>query len=517
MIGLLIGIALNLSTDNSAVRQDTEKFDQTLRLINKYYVDTVDTHQLTNQSLDYLLSKLDPHSIYIPPSALSKITEDFQGNFQGIGIEYLIKNDTINVVLSVPDGPSARSGVISGDRIIAVNDSSVIGITTDQVQKLLRGRKGTKVKLSIFRQTANKTLEFVVIRDKINIYSLDTAFMLDSTIGFIKLNRFSATTYTEFYQALTSLIKEGMQSLILDLRGNPGGYLDQAVKIADEFLDGNKTIVYTMGRDRIIDENYKAEKEGDFEKGKLIILIDQGTASASEIIAGAVQDWDRGVILGTHTFGKGLVQKQYPLKNEGGAVRLTVSRYYTPIGRLIQRDYSLGKKKYYEESALSDSVENSLIEKQKHHQYKTHNGRVVWDSEGIKADIQIAEDTLSDAVANLIRKNVFNDFIQTMFSDRMVEVKKNFSTLTLFIHNFDITDDLFNSFQNHINKNTNLKSVWENKDFINIKIFLKATLARQLWGNQGYFQVLAVNDQRVKLSLQVLKNEKKYHHLLFPE
>ena len=341
-----MGIDKLISADN--IYEQIKKFGDVLSAADKSYVDDVDTGKLTDAAIVGMLNTLDPHSVYIPPKQLERVMEEFKGKFEGVGISFRVLNDTITVVEPVAGGPSARMGVLSNDRIVKINDTSSIKWTDQQVMHTLRGPKGTRVKISIVRPSVKEILEFVIIRDEIALTSVDAALMITKDIGYIRVNQFKETTHTEMEKALQTLKKEGMNKLILDLRDNGGGYLEEAVRMADQFLVGGPAsnphkIVYTKSRRPDFEESYSAKSGDAYEKIPLIVLINNASASASEIVAGALQDWDRGLIVGETSFGKGLVQRQFPLR-DGSAFRLTVARYYTPSGRLIQRSYQ-GKDK----------------------------------------------------------------------------------------------------------------------------------------------------------------------------
>ncbi|MFA6540288.1 MAG: S41 family peptidase, partial [Bacteroidota bacterium] len=354
------GFQVNHLISGDNIYEQLSKFKDVLSLTEKYYVEDVDSQKLTEDAINGLLNDLDPHSVYIKPSQMQRVTEDFQGKFEGIGVEFSVVNDTITVVQPIGGGPSAILGIMSNDKIVKIDGKSSIGFTNDQVMKSLKGPKGTKVSVSIFRQGIKDLLEFEIVRDVIPLYSVDVSTMLDDHIGYINVTRFAETTNKEMLAALQKLKSQGMKRLIIDLRANPGGYLDQAVKMSDLFLsaspDGSpRKVVYTKGRRSEFDEEYFAYTNSEYENIPLIIMLSNGSASASEIVSGAIQDWDRGLIVGETSFGKGLVQRQFPL-TDGSAIRLTIARYYTPSGRLIQRSYADGKEKYQEEAFTRDET-----------------------------------------------------------------------------------------------------------------------------------------------------------------
>jgi carboxyl-terminal processing protease len=339
-LGIVLGMQIEKIFSGDNLRENIRKFNDVLTYTEKFYVEEVDTQKLVEEALKGMLDQLDPHSVYIPAKQFNSIEESFRGDFEGIGIEFQVVNDTLTVVSPITGGPSEALGIMSGDRIVKIEGEDCIGITNEEVRNKLRGKAGTKVKVTIIRIGVVEGIVYEITRDKIPIYSVDTHFMYDDEIGYISVSRFSETTFDELNDALKELKTSGMKQLIFDLRGNPGGYLNQAVKIADLFVAEDKKIVYTRGRRNEFDEDYFASKPSAYEKIPLIILINRGSASASEIVSGAVQDWDRGLIVGETSFGKGLVQRQFPLF-DNSALRLTISKYYTPSGRSIQRELIL--------------------------------------------------------------------------------------------------------------------------------------------------------------------------------
>jgi carboxyl-terminal processing protease len=337
------------------------KLNDVINYISNEYVDTVNSRALVESTIEDMLHQLDPHSSYIPGEDLQAMNEPLEGNFDGIGVEFHIQDDTIMVVSALAGGPSEQLGIQAGDRIIRVEGKNVGGIkiTNTQVMQLLRGPSGTMVKVTILRRSTGQTIDFTIKRGKIPIYSVDVGYMLNRETGYIKIGHFADKTYDEYLKAFADLKEKGMQNLILDLRGNPGGYLKTAIQIADEYLPDGKMIVYTEGRNRP-KETFRATSRGFFEEGALVILIDEGSASASEIVSGAVQDWDRATIVGRRSFGKGLVQEQSEFP-DGSAVRLTVARYYTPTGRSIQKPYTAGYEQYETELLSRYQMRNRSI------------------------------------------------------------------------------------------------------------------------------------------------------------
>jgi len=339
--GVLVGASITDKSGGPEINQDVQKLREVLGLVKNEYVDEAKTDVLVEEAISHMLGKLDPHSSYLSAQDQVAANEDLQGNFEGIGIEFNIFHDTLVVVAALSGGPSESVGLQPGDKIVKVNDNNIasVGLSYPDVQKYLKGPKGTEVKIEVIRRSSPSPITFTIIRDKIPQFSVDAAYMIDSEIGYIKVSRFSQTTYQEVKKAMSKLKEEGMQKLILDLQGNPGGYMDQAVDIADEFLVKGKKIVFTKSHEARYDEESFATERGDFEQGDLIVLVNESSASASEIVAGALQDNDRALIVGRRSYGKGLVQRPFRL-NDGSEVRLTISRYYTPSGRSIQKPYN---------------------------------------------------------------------------------------------------------------------------------------------------------------------------------
>lgn len=388
------------------------KIGYLLRMIEEDYVDPVNLDSISDQTVEMLLSKLDPHSVYMPPVDLEAFNEDMEGHFDGIGIEFNVIRDTVVVVHVISGGPASQVGMRDGDRIVKVEKEVVagVGMSSDSVVKKLRGKKGTRVDVTVYRPREKKSVDFSLVRGPIPVYSVEQSVMLDKNTGYIKVNRFIDNTHRDFLRALKTLKAQGMRELLLDLRGNHGGYLDEAVKIADEFLPSGDLITYTAGTHRKR-ENYKAKGGGAFEEGRLAILIDEESASASEILAGAIQDHDRGVIVGRRSFGKGLVQEVKKLP-DGSAVRLTVARYFTPSGRSIQRPYKEGVEAYYQayyEHQFNDSDSLPGTDTLK---YFTDKGRVVYGGGGIAPDIRVGWDTLGYTAftGKLWQESVLLDF-----------------------------------------------------------------------------------------------------------
>ncbi len=471
------------------------KFRQVLTYINNDYVDEVDTDALVEKAIENMLEDLDPHTVYIPEEELQLTQAQLKGNYSGIGIEFNIFKDTIYVITPLSGGPSEAVGLLAGDKIVTVDGENVagIGINNRGVFDRLRGPKGEMVKVGIKRQGESEILEYEIVRDKIPQYSVDVSYMVNDEIGYIKVNRFSATTYDEFKIHLNGLIENGMKKLVLDLTGNPGGYMDRAVKMADEFLAGNPMIVYTTGKETRYDSEYRAQREGVFETAPLIVLIDEGSASASEIVSGAIQDNDRGLIVGRRSFGKGLVQMPFDL-NDGSELRLTISRYYTPSGRSIQKPYEGHSDDYnrdiidrYENGEMysADSIEvaDSL-------KYFTAKGREVYGGGGITPDYFVPIDTAytSRYLNKLFTTNSLREFTLRYSGEN----KERLETMGFekFKDNFEVSDALLKELVSLAEAN-GLK--FDKQQFENskplIKIYLKAYIARSVWSNEGFYPI----------------------------
>ncbi|MEO0311005.1 MAG: hypothetical protein RIQ89_662, partial [Bacteroidota bacterium] len=451
--GIYIGIQLGSTpgTNNifSVRSSPFNKFNDIINFVSSEYVDTINAKMLVDKTIEDMLHSLDPHSSYIPAEDLQAVNEPLQGNFEGIGVEFHIQQDTIMVVHAVPGGPSEQLGIKAGDRIIKIDGKNVAGtgITNQTVLQTLRGEGGTKVKVSISRRGLNKLIDYTITRGKIPIHSVDVAYMLSDKIGYVKISQFAGPTHDEYLDAFMKLKKEGMQQLIVDLRGNGGGYLKTAIQLADEFLGKSKLVVYTKGRAKP-KESYEASPSGFFETGDLVVLIDEGSASASEILAGALQDWDRAVIVGRRSFGKGLVQEQTQFA-DGSAMRLTVARYYTPTGRSIQKPYSEGYDAYQTElikrlksgelqNADSIKVVDSL-------QFKTPGGKTVFGGGGITPDVFVAIDTsdITEWYTNISSEGILTQFVYDYVDANRATLKK-YKNLNDFKTNFEVGSAVFN-------------------------------------------------------------------------
>ncbi|GAB4297041.1 MAG: S41 family peptidase [Ignavibacteriaceae bacterium] len=514
IIGIVVGIQIEKVFSSDNLQESIKKFSDVLAYTNKYYVEEVDTHMLVESAIKGMLNELDPHSVYISPEELKFVEESFRGDFEGIGIEFQVVNDTLTVVSPISGGPSEALGIRAADRIVKINGRDCIGITNDQVREKLRGKAGTKVKITVIRHGFENPIEYEITRDKIPLYSVDTGIMLDDVTGFISVARFSETTYDELTNELEELSSKGMKQLILDFRGNPGGYLSQAVKIADLFLDENKKIVYTSGRRKEFEEVFYASEPSEYEQLPLIILINHGSASASEIVAGAVQDWDRGLIAGETSFGKGLVQRQFELP-DNSAIRLTVSEYYTPSGRLIQRDYRTKSKDEYYSEVNNEETEGNNME---HHTeedsskpvFKTNSGRIVYGGGGITPDFIVKQQELTSYTTSLLSNNIFYRFVLNYLESNGDEIRKKYDDdLVKFNSDFNITDDLLDKlvkFASASDVEFNEMEFKKDSDYIAVR--LKAQIARTFWKNDGWYFVTAQSDKVIQKSLTLFQEAK---------
>jgi carboxyl-terminal processing protease len=514
-IGIVLGIQIEKVFSGDNLRDSILKFNDVLTFTEKYYVEEVDTQKLVEAAINGMLNKLDPHSVYISSDQLQPIEESFRGDFEGIGIEFQVINDTLVVVSPITGGPSEELGIQSGDRIVKIDGKPSLGLTNEEVRQKLRGKAGTKVTVAIIRQGVSDPIEYEITRDKIPLYSVDTHFMFDNKTAYVSVSRFSETTTNELTDALKDLEKEGMKQLILDLRGNPGGYLNQAYQIADLFIEGQKKIVYTKGRRSEFDEEYYASKSSHFEKIPLIILVNKGSASASEIVAGAVQDWDRGLIIGETTFGKGLVQRQFNLP-DNSALRLTISEYYTPSGRLIQRDYKNGNREdYYTEISEREETEGENIDHTVEMDsvrpvFKTNGGRVVYGGGGITPDYIIKSEDITEYTTNLLRNNLFYQFVLSYLDKNSAKLKNEYGgDLKQFKENFNFTDEEVQTFIKFAeSKDVKFNQEDFTKDSEYIIARLKAQVSRNFWKNEGWYSVLLTTDNQVSTAV-TLFNEAK--------
>ena len=500
------GASLNQNYHTST----NDKINSLLDYIEYQYVDTINKKDLVEKTVTSMLQSLDPHSSYIAASEFETVNEPLEGNFDGIGVEFNIIKDTIRVVTPIEGGPSEKIGIKSGDKIVKVEGKNVAGvkITNKEVFEKLRGKSGTIVTVSVLRSGIAKPLEFKITRDAIPLYSLDASYMVEPTIGYIKISKFAATTYEEYLKAFNELSKQGMKKLILDLRGNPGGYLNAAVDIADEFLSNGLQIVYTQGKANP-KKTYKATTRGSFENNPLVILIDEGSASASEIVAGAIQDNDRGTIVGRRSFGKGLVQDQLQLP-DGSAIRLTIARYYTPTGRCIQKPYSDDKNEYYNEEY--DRYENGellnedSIKMDKTKQYKTPEGKIVYGGGGIMPDVFVPIDT---ARTNSFLNKVFYAGAINTFAFEYADKYRNqiqvYKTAKNYIQQFEISNAILDDFYAYCAKqNLLLGNFSKTKTNEALKPYLKAFIGRDVFDKDAYYPIINQKDKSILKAVEVL-------------
>lgn len=570
-------VGVSLFAQNKNIDKDVRKMSRLMLMINSYYVDTTNMPTLTEAAIEGMLKELDPHSTYIPKKEVQKMNEPLQGNIIGIGVTFQILNDTIHVMDVVADGPAEKLGMFPGDRIIKVNDSAATGdsINNEWVMSRLRGKKGSMVKVEVARLGRDNII-FDIKRDNIPLNSIDTWFMIDKEVGYIALRRFAQKSDEELQNAIKDLKEQGMKKLIFDLRSNGGGYLETAFKICEEFLSEEKMVVYTEGEKQPRQEWKTSSRKGMFEKGNLVILTDEYTASASEITSGAVQDWDRGIIVGRRTFGKGLVQRPFNL-DDGSQVRLTIARYYIPSGRCIQKPYDKGNEDYRQdyqkryshgEMIYADSISfpDSL-------KYKTNNNRVVYGGGGIMPDIFVPMDTsrASDYYINLRSKNLFNEFSINYAESNREDLLKKYPTYedfdkaweglnlmqefqkyasekgiepdvikTDWVNNMvrdylkEVQKDstkTYNSYVDYTNEilegNKMLKEILskaeqedvKQKEYIKrsnsyIESNLKGFIARNLYGTKYYYKAVQQNDETLQTALKIIKDDKQYKKIL---
>lgn len=505
-------------TGKSVIAQSAppqDKINYALELIKYAYVDSVDSKKLTEEAIKAMVKELDPHSVYIPAEEMREMNEPLVGKFEGVGIQFNIHEDTIMVTQPIPGGPSEKLGIRAGDRIVKIDGAGVanVKITNNDVLKKLRGNKGTKVTVAIFRRDNPDLIDYTITRDNIPIFSLDASYMVVPGIGYIKLSRFADSTVDEFKEALKKLKAQGLKSLILDLQDNGGGYLNRAVELADEFLTEGKKIVFTRGRTSP-PEDYNSSVVGGWEKGKLAILVNESSASASEIVSGAIQDWDRGLIIGRRSFGKGLVQKPYQLP-DGSAIRLTVAHYYTPSGRCIQKPYKLGEEDEYEMD-FSNRLKNGelfnvdSIKFADTTKYFTNAKRIVKGGGGIMPDLFVPLDTTetSSYFTDIRRKNVLGDFSLSYTDNHRNDLLKKYPNIEIFKKDFVVTADLFNEFIAAGEKAGVKKDTLGLKTSERIlKIDLKALIARNLWDTDAFFEVSNDLNDALQKAIEAMNND----------
>jgi carboxyl-terminal processing protease len=512
--GMLIGSRLSKPGNEEGLSDgsmDSGKIGMILHFIERDYVDTVNRNELEKNAINGMLEKLDPHSQYVSAEEFNEMNDPLLGSFEGIGVSFRIEKDTITVISPVKGGPSEKLGIMAGDRIVYIDDSLVAGVkvTNRDAMRKLKGPKGTTVHVKILRRGVKGLTDFAIVRDVIPTYSLDAAYMTGENIGYIRLNKFSATTHEEFVEAAKKLKKEGMQKLILDLRGNTGGYLKAATDIADEFLMDGKLIVYTKGKSRNKTFAF-ATDNGLFEKEEIAVLIDEGSASASEIVAGALQDNDRGIIVGRRSFGKGLVQEQLPMP-DGSALRLTVSRYYTPTGRCIQKPYDGDFMKYHNEQ-LDRYTDGEMMHPDSIHfndslKYTTPGGKIVYGGGGIMPDMYVPMVVDSNlyfynklANSGLIFQYAFD------YTDMNRPDLKKYKTAQSFDAGFEMEPSVFNGFMAYAEK----KGIKAAKGDVensreSIRTLFKAFVARNIYDDEGFYPIYQKNDPVLLKAIEVLR------------
>ncbi|MBI5914679.1 MAG: PDZ domain-containing protein [Bacteroidetes bacterium] len=488
------------------------KLEELIRYIEARYVDDVNKDELVKEAIDNILYQLDPHSSYISAEQLKEVNEQLEGSFDGIGIEFVVVDDTVMVVAALAGGPAEGAGILSGDKIVQIEDSLTVGenINYEGILSKLKGDKGSKIDIGILRGLERKLRRFTLTRDKISVHSVEVAYMLDEVSGYIKINRFSANTYEEFMKSLEDLVdNQGMKHLVIDLRQNPGGYLQEATSILSQlFKEKDKLLVYTEGKN-VPRNDYKSTGRPFYEVGNIAVLTDEGSASASEIVAGAIQDWDRGIVIGRRSFGKGLVQEQYHLR-DGSAIRLTVARYFTPSGRCIQKPYE-GREDY--EDDVAGRIKNGelygeeVIEHDDTTRYFTNGGRVVYSHGGIQPDVFIPLDSFLLNPYYIKLHQHLPSFAFRYLETNRADIEK--TSLVDFSKKFTVTDGVANEFLDFAVKRGEKRNGRQWKAVKNdIKLTLKASIARHLWSEKGYYYVMNEDDAAVKKAKQLLRQER---------
>jgi carboxyl-terminal processing protease len=515
MIGMLVGFRLKDATKpdrRQEINSGLQKFQDAMLFVERNYVKEPETKKMVDDAIQGMLEGLDPHSFYIPSEEMTEMEEQMEGSFEGIGIEFNLIEDSIYVVAVISGGPSEDAGIQAGDRFVKIEDETVAGVSIENndVMKKLRGKKGTHVKIAVRRPGVKNLVEFDIVRDKIPLYSVDYSYMMDAKTGYLKVSRFASTTHDEFVEHMTKLLDQGLKNLILDLRGNPGGYMNMAEEMADEFLEEGRTVVYTDGRIAESRNKYKSTSELNlFEDGALIILLDYGSASASEIVAGAVQDWDRGLIVGVRSFGKGLVQTQKDF-SDGSAMRLVISEYFTPSGRCIQKPFQMSAKEYdmevverFESGEIYDPSKINLPDSLK---FKTNSGRVVYGGGGIMPDVFVARDTTQDSeyLSDLIAQNIFRQYAYH-YGDLHPELKNKFGSASKFNTTFKVDDALLADFIAFAEgKKVKLDAAGLATSKRDISIYIKAFVGRRLFDNDAFYPIFHESDNVLRRAVELI-------------
>ena len=515
-IGILLGSRIQKNVNRSNMQSvglfQPDKLSIITRLIETDYVDSINKNQLIEKVVPKILDELDPHSSYIPANEMKEVAEEMRGNFSGIGVQFVMQSDTVVVVDVISGGPSQKVGILAGDRIMKVNHATVsgIGLRSDSIVSLLRGKKGTTVNVNISRSGFNNQIEFQIVRDEIPIYSVDVSYLIKENIGFIKVNRFAESTYKEFKNAIAELSSSGAKKLIVDLRGNSGGYLQAVFEMVDEFLPEGKMIVYTEGKARPR-YNYVSTSKGIWKEGDLVVLIDEFSASASEIFAGAIQDNDRGLIVGRRSFGKGLVQEQIPFV-DGSALRLTVARFYTPSGRSIQKSYKEGNETYhmdlYNRMKHDEMMQKDSIHFKDSLKYHTAGGRLVYGGGGIMPDFFVPADTsgVNPFYTSVVSKNLVYTFA-FKYADQNRSKLKTLSSCKN-IEAYLIEKNVFNKLVDQIKSsgiNFSNKEFNESKKLIEKQLY--ALIARNIVGDKGYYPIIFEIDNTVQKAVEILNKD----------
>lgn len=519
-IAIVVGIYIGVKYSNSPISVipnfGQSKINGLMYLISNEYVDSVNIDSLTEKVIPKIIGELDPHSSYIPAEDLEMVNNDLDGSFSGIGIQFSILNDTIMVVDVISGGPSEKAGVLAGDRIVSVNDSSITGssITNEKVMHRLRGAKNSNVKLSILRPSSKDIIDIDITRGDIPVNSVDVAFKPNDEIGYIKVSKFGKHTYSEFLTSLAKLAVEGTSKFIIDLRGNSGGYMESAINMVNEFLPAGYMIVYTKGNASPLNEVF-SNGMGSFQDNQIVVLVDEWSASASEIFAGAIQDNDRGLIIGRRSFGKGLVQQQIPF-NDGSAIRLTIARYYTPSGRSIQKEYKMGDSENYEMDLLNRFEHGEFDSQDSIHmndsiKYKTIYGRTVYGGGGIMPDIFVPRDTsfYSPYLTQVVNNGIIYQFA-FKYSDENREKLSKFKSaksLLVYLKGEDILSQ-FVAFAT--SKDIKARPVYINISRKEILNNLYANIARNILGDEAFYPIVLMNDETFRKAVDILNEDKGF-------